>query len=244
MAKKQIPHSETVDTIIEYMEEHSNPDSKHILMKHGAAEPFYNVRIADLKPLVKKIKKDKELSMKLWETGISDAMYLGGLIADEEKMTKSDFESWIENAYWYMLSECAVAWPAAEHEYGWQWAMEWIKSNNPRYRQVGWSTASGYLMLKDKELPSINILNDLINQIEKNLQDEENRVKYVMNGFLLAAGGYIPELKDRAVEASKNIGRFEVDMNGTSCKVPEVPTYLDKMYARNQWQKRKKTVRC
>lgn len=244
MVKKQEHHGYTVDKILEYFEEKANPDSKHVLMKHGAQEPFYNVRIADMKPLVKKIKKDKELSMGLWDTGVSDAMYLGGLIADESEMSKKDFEKWIDQAYWYMLSECSVAWPAAEHEDGWKWAMEWFGSENPRYRQVGWATASGYLQLKDKDLPPTEELEKLIDKIESELQGEENRVKYVMNGFLIAVGGFVPELKDRAIEASKNIGKFEVDMGGTSCKIPDPPTYIDKMHARDQWKKRKKTVRC
>lgn len=241
---KKTSHNYTKDSILEYFESKANPDSKHIYMRHGAKEPFYNVKIADMKPITKKIKKDYKLAKELWDTGISDAMYMAGLIADESRMSKEDFEHWIDTAYWYMLSECSVAWPAAEHEDGWKWAMEWIKHDNPRYRQVGWATASGYIMLKDKELPDQKELESLITSVENGLQGEENRVKYVMNGFLIAVGGYVPELKERVVSASENIGKFEVDMGGTACKVPHVPTYLDKLYAREQWKRPKKTVRC
>jgi 3-methyladenine DNA glycosylase AlkD len=241
---KKTEHYYTKQSIMEYLEAKGNPDSKHIYMNHGAKEPFFNVKIADMKPIVKKIKKDYELSLQLWQTGNSDAMYLAGLIADESKMTKNDFENWINTAYWYMLSECSVAWPAAEHENGWEMAMEWIKNDNPRFRQVGWATASGVIMLKDKEIPDPEVLDNLINYIENNLQIEENRVKYVMNGFLIALGGYLPEYKDKTIEASNNIGKFKVDMGGTACKVPHPPTYLQKMYAREQWKKPKKTVRC
>ncbi|GAB5465087.1 MAG: DNA alkylation repair protein [Candidatus Kapaibacteriales bacterium] len=232
------------EEVMKYLESKANPDSKHILMRHGAEEPFYNVRVADLKPLVKKIKKDYELSKKLWDSGVSDAMYLAGLIADEEQMTKSDFEHWIDTAYWYMLSECAVAWPAAEHRDSLDFALEWIESENDRYRQVGWATLSGIIALKDKELPDTNLLSKLLDQVGIELQGEENRVKYVMNGFVIAVGGYIPELRAKAEEVAKKVGKVEVDMGGTACKVPEAVSYIGKMYDRNQYTKRKKTVRC
>ena len=45
-------------------------------------------------------------------------MYLAGLIADENKMTKEDLQEWVEMAYWYLLSEYTVPSVAAESRYG------------------------------------------------------------------------------------------------------------------------------
>ena len=73
-----------------------------------------------MKKLVKKIKKDHELSLELFATGNSDAMYLAGLIADEDKISKSDLNRWAREAPWYHISEYAVAWVAAESRFGWE----------------------------------------------------------------------------------------------------------------------------
>jgi len=99
----------TFEEIMRFLKEHENPGGKKVLMRHGARDPFYGVRIADLKKIVKKVKKNHELAMKLYATGNSDAMYLAGLIADESRMSKPDLQSWVKDAYWYMLSEVAVA---------------------------------------------------------------------------------------------------------------------------------------
>ena len=56
--------------------------TKKTHMRHGAKEPFYGVKVADLKVLQKKIKTDHALALELYDTGNSDAMYLAGLIAD------------------------------------------------------------------------------------------------------------------------------------------------------------------
>ena len=55
---------------------------KNVLIKHGAQEPFYGVKVEDLKKISKKIKGNHELAMDLYDTGISDAMYLAGIVAD------------------------------------------------------------------------------------------------------------------------------------------------------------------
>jgi len=84
----------TTTQILKELKSFGNKDTKKVLVKHGAREPFYGVRVQDLKKIMKKIKKDHELSIELFATGNSDAMYLAGLIADEDKITKKDLRRW------------------------------------------------------------------------------------------------------------------------------------------------------
>ena len=90
----------TVEEVMSSLEQMGSEQTKKVLTKHGAREPFYGVKVGDLKKIQKKVKKDYTLSKALFDTGNSDAMYLAGLIADEKLMTKSDLQSWAEKAYW------------------------------------------------------------------------------------------------------------------------------------------------
>lgn len=63
------------------------------MLKHGVKEPFFGVKIEYLKPIQKKVKKDYELAKGLYATGNADAMYLAGLIADDDTMTKDDLNT-------------------------------------------------------------------------------------------------------------------------------------------------------
>ena len=78
----------TTHEIMSQLEAMGNESTKKTLMKHGAREPFFGVKVEDLKKIVKIVKKDYKLSLELYATGNSDAMYLAGLIADEKKMKK------------------------------------------------------------------------------------------------------------------------------------------------------------
>src|SRR6516165_8769194 len=99
---------------------------KKVLSKHGAREPFYGVKVEHLKKIQKRVKTNYTLALELYETGISDAMYLAGLIADDAKMTKKDLQRWVEQAYWYMLSEFTVPWVTAGSKHGRELALAWI----------------------------------------------------------------------------------------------------------------------
>src|SRR5208282_4815186 len=104
--------------------------TKKTLMKHGAKEPFFGVKVADLKTLQKKIKTDHALALALYDSGNSDAMYLAGMIADPAAMTKSDLKKWAKAAYWHMLSAYTVPWVASESAFGRELALEWIDTDS------------------------------------------------------------------------------------------------------------------
>src|SRR5262245_4249851 len=83
-------HSMTAKDIVKQLSKLGNERYKATMVRHGAVEPYFGVSIEELKKFQKKIKKDYKLALELYDTGIGDAMYLAGLIADEAQMTKRD----------------------------------------------------------------------------------------------------------------------------------------------------------
>ena len=104
----------TKDQVMKDLEKKGSDPIRKILKNHGANEPLYGVKVADLKVIQKKVKKDHQLAMELFSTGNYDAMYLAGLIADESKMSKKDIQQWAERSTSNGISEYTVAWVAAE----------------------------------------------------------------------------------------------------------------------------------
>ena len=215
---------------------------RQVYANHGAPSNHWGVKIGDMKKIQKKVKKDYQLSMDLFDSGISDAQYFAGLIADEKKMTKKDLQHWADTASWGMVSEYTVAWIAAESAHGWDLAMKWIDSKDEKIQTSGWNTLASWVMLKPDEDLDIPELKKLLKRVEKDLHKSADRVKYVMNSFLIAAGAYVKELTAEAQRIAKAIGKFTIDMGGTACKVPYAPEYIDK--ALDRGVKKKKMARC
>jgi 3-methyladenine DNA glycosylase AlkD len=234
----------TVQEIMAELQSLGDENIKKIFLKHGVKEPFFGVKVEYLKNIQKRIKKDYQLAKDLYATGNADAMYLAGLIADDERMTKADLQSWVEQAVSKNISEYTVPWVAAEGKYGYELAMEWINQKEEYIAAAGWATLGNLVSLKpDSELDK-TMLKALLQRIAQTIHTEKDRVRYTMNGFLISVGAYVPDLTEEVVAIAYKIGTVTVDMNGTACKVPEAPEYILKVQSRGSLGKKKKTVKC
>ena len=234
----------TKEQVMKELEKKGSESIRKIFQHHGNIGPMYGVKVADLKIIQKKVKKDHELAMALFSTGNYDAMYLAGLIADESKMSKKDIQQWAERANSKGISEYTVAWVAAESAYGWELGMNWIDSPKENIATAGWNTLSGIIAMKPDNELDIATIRKLLQRIVKEIHAAPNRVRYTMNGFVIGVGGYIKELTKDAIEIAKNIGDVYVDMEGTACKIPSAADYIKKMEAKGHSGKKKKTVKC
>src|SRR5881409_3971167 len=130
----------TAAEIVQELKPLGSENIKKVLLKHGIKEPLLGVKVEELKKIQKRIKKDYQLALDLYNTGIYDAMYLAGMIADDLKMTKEDLRHWVEKANCAMLCDYTVAWVAAESNHGREMALEWIESSKESVAAAGCST--------------------------------------------------------------------------------------------------------
>ena len=234
----------TLNEIMQQLQQYGNEGTKKVLGKHGAREPFYGVKVEDLKKIQKKIKLDYPLSLELYNTGNSDAMYLAGLIAEPLKMTREDLNDWVEKAYWYYLSEFTVPWVTSESRYGVELAMRWIDSEKENIASAGWATLASIAAVKQDSEIDKKLYSSLLDRVSKTISTEKNRVRHTMNNFVITVGGYCTHLSAEAIHVASTLGKVHVDMNGTACKVPDATVYIQKMHARNLLGKKRKTARC
>ncbi len=218
--------------------------TKKLLVKHGAKEPFFGVRIADLKVIHKRIKGDQALAQELYATGNGDAQYLAGMVADGSKMSRADLASWVEKASWGMIAGTTVPWLASEHPEGFALAMKWIASPKEAVALAGWRTLGALAaVVPDEKLP-IRKFSALLDRVVKTLPAAPDDVRYAMNGFVIACGTYIAPLADKAIVTARKLGKVDVDMGDTACKVPDAESYIIKCRRGAVVAPKRKTMRC
>lgn len=234
----------TYEEVMSKLQELGNEQTKNTLIKHGATE-LYGVKIGDLKKhLVKKVKKDQNLVFQLYNSGNSDAMYLAGLCVDPKQITKEQLQDWVQKANWYLLSEYTVAQISAETPYALELAREWMESTEEMIAVAGWSTFSNYLSITPDEQINQGEVQKLVNKVEETIHDERNRVRYVMNGFVISVGAYYQPLHDEAIRVAERIGKVKVNMGETACKVPLAKEYIQKVEKRGSIGNKRKTCIC
>lgn len=234
----------TVEEVMAELAGYGQENIKNILLKHGVKEPFFGVKIQDLKIIEKRVKKDHELALGLFKTGNADAMYLAGLIADDKQMTKKDLQTWAEMAVSNNINEYTLPWVCAASNFGFELGMEWIDSDQEHIVKAGWSTLGGLTALKPDNELDMDAYRKLIKRVEETIHTARNLERYSMNSFLIAVGSYVPALTEQAKAAGEKIGVVTVDMNGTACKVPNIVEYIGKVESKGKLGKKKKTLKC
>lgn len=218
--------------------------TKRVLMKHGAKEPFFGVKIADMKPIAKKIKGDQALALALYATGNGDAQYLAGMVADGARMTRQEIETWADTAAWRMISGYTVPWVASEHADGFALALKWIDSKKEHVAIAGWATLGAWVAVHADEELDLKRVRTLLDRVAKTIHAEPDRVRQQMNYFLIAVGSYVVPLAERAIAVARQIGPVEVDVGDTDCKIPEAEDYILKTRRGAPIAPKRKAVRC
>ena len=234
----------TVNEVMEELRALGCESIKKVLRNHRVEEPFFGVRIGDMKKIQKRIKKDYELALELYDTGNYDAMYFSGLIADDEKMTKKDLRHWVKKAKGGGLALFTVPWVAAGSPHGDELAKEWIDAKDEHVAVAGWATLSSLVALKSDEDLDVLELKRCLKRVQKTIQSRPNFCRYAMNGFVIAVGTYVQPLTDEAMRVAKKIGTVTVDMGNTSCQVPDARAHLKKAQKSGRIGKKRKTVKC
>ena len=235
-----------VASIMSELKKKGKESTRKIYARHGmATENMYGVSVADLKAIARTITGKQGLACELYATENLDAMYLAGMVADGSKMSAKELNAWAEGAAnLQMIAEYTVPWVAVENLQGRELALQWMKSKKERVACSGWCTYSGLLATKPDEALDLAEIKGLLGVIVKGIKGAQNRVRYTMNGFVIAVGTYVKPLLKEAKAAASEIGEVSVDVGETACNVPMATAYIEKVEAAGRVGKKRKTIRC
>jgi 3-methyladenine DNA glycosylase AlkD len=234
----------TAKEILEEIKPLGSDGYKRVMFNHGVKEPFFGVKISDLQKLVRRIKKDYQLALDLYDTGNYDAMYLAGLIADDARMTKKDLRHWVAKAYCPALCGTTVAWVAAGCKHGWELGLEWIDSKTPLIAVAGWGTLSSLVSIKNDAELDLAELKRLLQRVQKTIHQAPDAVRYQMNAFIIAVGSYVTSLTATAIETAEQIGPVTAELGNNLCQVPFAPDYICKVQQRGTIGRKRKSAKC
>jgi 3-methyladenine DNA glycosylase AlkD len=236
----------TAASILADLKSKGKENTRKIYARHGmAADRVYGVSVADLKLIAKTIKRQQSLVLELYASGIMDAMYLAGMVADGAQMTPKQLNEWAEGAaHMQMVAEYTVPWVTVESPHARDLAIQWIQSKNEQVASAGWCTLSGLVATQPDAVLDLKEIDSLLNTAVKGIPTAQNRVRYTMNSFIISVGSYVKPLLKQAKAAAAKIGAVSVDMGETACEVPLATERIEKVEAAGRSGQKRKTIRC
>ena len=233
-----------LEMVMQELEALGKERTKKMYISNGAREPLFGVATGAMKPIVRKIKINQHLAEELYSTGNYDAMYFAGIIADPKAMTESDYDRWMDAAYFYMLSDFVVAVSLAESDIAQEVADKWIASGEELRMSAGWSCYCWLLGNRlDVEFSESKISN-MLDSVKNTIHDSPERTKSAMNNFLYTVGiSYVP-LHEKAVETAKAIGIVEVKREKKKSSFLNAYESIQKEVGKGKLGFKRKHVRC
>src|SRR5690606_39326827 len=177
-------------------------------------------------------------------TGNHDAMCLAGIVASGAGMTKQQLEAWAKGSVWSYHAEYTVPAVVVESPHALALARKWMKAKDERLRLAGWSTYTGLVAVKPDDELDLDEIEELLGEIEQTIHTSPNRIRYAMNSFVIAVGAYVAPLLARVKAAAKKIGKVDVDMGDTSCKLAPMLASIEKIEQMGRVGKKRKTLKC
>lgn len=232
------------ETIMQELEDLSKPRMKKIYLSNGAQEPLFGVTTGEMKPMSKKIKKNQPLAEELYATGNYDAMYFAGVISDPKIMTESDFDRWMDAAYFYMLSDFVVAVTLSESDIAQDVADKWIASGQELRMSAGWSCYCWLLGNRSDNEFSESKISDMLDHVKKTIHDAPERTKASMNNFLSTVGISFSPLHEKALETAMEVGTVEVKRENKKNSTLNAYESIQKQVEKGRIGFKRKYVRC
>ena len=216
----------TAQEILATLKKLGKPQTAAIYKRHLSGDNVCGVLTSELAKLQKKIKVDHALALELWKTGNAEARILALQVADPEKLTRADADGLLKDGpvrfVGCYLSGLLGRSPIAEET-----MRAWMKSPDEFTREMGYGIL-GVRLKDDPESVTDADAEKFLATIEKEIHRSPNWARYAMNGALISIGLFKPELRKKAIEAAKRIGKVEVDHGETYCKTPDAVSYIEK----------------
>ena len=235
----------TANDIVAELTKLANPQAKKNWINNGGAkEPCLGVKVEDMNKIQKRVKTGYHLALDLYDTGIADAMYLAGYITDDAKMTKKDLQKWIEAATSDWVAGYMVPWVASAGPHGREMALVWIESKDETIATAGWQTYGSIVAIKDDAELDLAEIKSVLQRVAKAIHQQPDRLKWAMNGFVIAVACHVKPLHPLAVATASGIGKIAVAQAGKCSTIPFAPEYINKVEARSAIGKKRKLAKC
>lgn len=189
-----------------------------------------STKLGDLRKFAKEIKKDHQIAMELWSTGIYLSRQLAILIMDKKLLSQELIDKLDKDIQSHNLEERKqlIDWLLANQlskDKKTIALMEtWKNSQSALQRRTFWYHQGRLRWVGQTPPPNSE---ELLDAIEKQIESEKPEVQWAMNFTAAQIGIFQPEYRHRCIALGERIGLYKNDTVAKGC----TPNYLPELIA-------------
>jgi 3-methyladenine DNA glycosylase AlkD len=196
----------------------------------------YGIGLNKLRAIAKKVGRDHDLALRLWNEKNHDAKIVGLLIDEPKKLTREQMEKQVEGAgpglLSHVLSSCGSTLTMSPIAF--DLARDWMKSKDDLRRRCGYGLV--FELAKNTKDPRLTdeFFLACIEKISKTIAKEENLVRLAMGAALMGAGRRNKKLNAAAIKVAKAIGPINWTDKLKKCEPFDVLKHLTNDYTQSK----------
>jgi len=171
------------------------------------AEKAFGVSKPKLDLLARRIGRNHELALELWDSGVHDAKILAGMIADPAQVTASLMDRWVRDFDNWDTCDGTCCHLFAFTLPAWEKAIAWTKRDSEFEKRAGFALAA-YLAYRDKNASDARFVS-FLKIIERECEDERNFVRKAVNWALRNIGKRNSRLNRAAIASGERLRQRE-----------------------------------
>jgi 3-methyladenine DNA glycosylase AlkD len=191
-------------TILEQLKSFGDPKNVAGMARYGiVAKKAYGVPAPAMHAMAKKIRKNHELALKLWNTGVYDARILAALIDNPIELTEKQMDAWVKDFdNWAICDGCCIH-LFRYTRFAWKKATAWSKRKEEFVKRAGFALFAT-LTVHDKKASDSKFA-AVLPIIKRASADERNGVKKAVNWALRQIGKRNHALNKQAIQTATEI---------------------------------------
>jgi 3-methyladenine DNA glycosylase AlkD len=197
-----------VGAVVKELRNVGDPAAVQGMMKFGIrGKEMLGVSVNVLRRLAKKVGKDHELALRLWDTGIHEAMLLATMVDDPASVTTGQMEKWVRQFDSWDLCDGCCGNLFDKTPFAYSKALAWSRAQAEFVKRAGFAMMA-WLAVHDKSADDSRFI-AFFPAIRKGSTDERNFVKKAVNWALRSIGKRNANLNVKAIAEATSIWKLD-----------------------------------
>lgn len=187
----------------------ARPDALADMARFGlTGEGRLGLAVPTLRALAREFRRDHDLALALWDTGIPDAQILAGMVAEPAKLTAAQMDHWVAGLRAWDVCDQACLNAFVNSPLAWDAIPRWA-AREPEFEKRAGFALLAVAAVHQKQRPDADFFARLP-LIEQAAADDRNFVKKAVNWALRQIGKRSAALREPALTVAERLcGREE-----------------------------------
>ncbi len=195
---------EDVRRILAWLKRRGSASNRDGMARYGIrSAKAFGVSMATMRPLVKRLGRNHDLALALWDTGWLEARILAGFVADPARVSPALMDRWCRDFDNWAVCDSTCIHLFSRTAHAWRKVPLWSRRQDEFVRRAGFALLAA-LAVHDKRAPDAAFARGLVH-VEAVSGDDRNFVKKAVNWALRQIGKRNPALHAKAVALSRRL---------------------------------------